>query len=341
MAALLIGSYVGSRSPIPLHPPASNRVNTSTTSQSEQPRNKQPNYKTPVIQPAPASITGQTTEQRGLSGRQSDSPGTESDQSKIPDWVQGISAALSAIASILSAIASIFLWRLTRRQIGISAIQANLMRTQSYTMQQQLVAAEVSANAAENSAITARKSLEGLERPYVVAIDITLVQPSYRNVGQQLQGYLSRELPDPRRIWFETLLTLTVKNYGRTPAIIRRIECSLVYKSLNFTLRPEQAGHDLSLSEDIIIIAAGDKATFSEQHLAMVAVEGPNERLEAIGNVCLAGAIRYEDWHGRGWERRFLYRLKAAGGHRGVTGGSERNYEREINNERAGTSKSS
>jgi len=206
---------------------------------------------------------------------------------------------------------------------GVSVVQIRFLIRADET-------AGTAAMAATKQAIVAEQAFAGLERPYLFISDLSY---SYQSGGIDQPGYQGTEQADPRRIWFNTDLGLSVRNFGKTPAIVKRLEYGLMHVFHSPEPRVERLSPPTRWKDVGMITASGEAIIEKYSFNMMIFARDEHEVFDKERSVFLKGLVIYEDVLQKRWHRDFLFRLLPMGGRMTEAGGSERNYERDVSDE--------
>lgn len=205
LIALIFGGWRASLDPIPLHPPTANQVRTGSQHESKQAGSEQSDPKPSIVQPAPARATGPDRNERSGNSREHENQRAESEQSKPTDWVQGISAAVSAVVAVCLFIATRQQIRIAERQASVTEDQLAIVARQTDIMEmQKSISAEGLDIAAKQKEIS-RLAIVSASRPY-------LILNTDFDKGRTFDHTTSTDVP-----YFEFWYT----NYGTAPAIVK------------------------------------------------------------------------------------------------------------------------
>ena len=222
---------------------------------------------------------------------------------------------------------TILLVRITSRQAGLTESQLEFSRKQTTIYERQADIAERQRQISDRQAEVTEQAFAGLERPYLFVSELSY---SCRDAWTERPGYKETRQADPDRVWYDTDVSLKIRNYGKSPAIVRRLEYALMHVLYLPKPQVEKVGTP-SRWRDVGVIAADGEFGTNRQSFSIIARDRNEQDTQAQGrNIFLKGTIIYESVLGRRWERTFLLRLDPSGGGITEAGGSERNHEREV-----------
>lgn len=176
---------------------------------------------------------------------------------------------------------------LTLGQILVGGLGVGLLLWTLYYTRQSTKAAIDAAAAAVKATEIAGIALTGLEKPHLFVDRVEFDQPLVRNTFD----YENEERHPWVHYW--------VKNYGRSPAIIKEF-CGQVWAGAEFPEYPEHRDSDIYGEDDSYVLAAGDSRT--KRALTRFPIDG--QIMNDIGSIAAQrlrffGYIRYESLFGQ------------------------------------------
>ena len=296
MAALLIGGYVTSKAPIPLHPPATYQISPSSKQQAKQTGKEQHRTAPPIVQQTPSSAAGQALDQRDRNRSKEGEQRPEGDQPKITDWIQGFSAGVSAFFSFC-------LLMITVRQIRIADRQAKIMADQ-------LKAAEIAATAAQISAETLIK----LERPWLVP------KAEQTSFTERIEALAAATDPDPEPLTVEIPIVFT--NEGKTTAFLKLLHSETVIAEYPKPI----SGIKLEVNYSGSTVSPGDPFDVEIGFGITIYREDAINLLTTFNEIWYFGYLQYSDFFGKTHYSYFCYIHSSAIGCVMPWGGDKENY---------------
>lgn len=177
------------------------------------------------------------------------------------------------------------------------------------------------ASHAGTGAATAKRALEGLERPFLY---LTLSKGS---------GF--PETPSGPGAW-RFVYGVVATNYGRSPAIIRKFESEILHRTLDEYRKQMEVFAQISPPDPVpdlaILVAAGKAHAFDVNDIQWGSAEERAHVALIMGwdPFFVTATVVYEDTMGSVWERHSRWRLDRM---KGLIedGGAAHNYEKKLN----------
>jgi len=203
----------------------------------------------------------------------------------IGELISNYNGIIVALATVAIAFFTYTLWRATSGLFKVAQEQSRDMKASITVAQEATIAAQKAAEAAEKSA----DALPAMERAYV------FVEVRRKNPKARLT------------INFNTFCEIVIRNYGKTPAIVRFVE---TFANVFYGITPEIEIKRTGIIPKIerIIVSGGeevinvDTTSISEEKWGDVA-NNPNARL-----LCY-GLVQYEDIFGKSHDTSWCWWL--------------------------------
>ncbi len=199
--------------------------------------------------------------------------------------------ACTDIGQALSAVSTVLMVVFTGGLVWVGARQARIMKTQAAIQDLTLAATETAARAATKSADAVEKSVTDLERPYI------LVEKIVSKIKECMDG----PLPSPER----PSAILSLKHYGRSPALVTELKLSLADS-------PDSPfGVPVIPLNNIVVVGQNETLEYACRYDYPVRGEGERSQIQK-GEIqfWLCTSICYDDMLGRPRQTQVRFRYE-------------------------------